>query len=68
MLYKVMRRRNNYAIIMFSAILPYADKFDKKNSTGPRYQFHPEKNGARSQGGTRLFMASHVQFLRRGRP
>ncbi len=66
-LYKVLRRRNKSAIIMFSSILPYADKFDQFFPLICSINFALEKWCAKS-GGTRLFMASHAQFLRKGKP
>ncbi len=66
-LYKVLRRRNKHSIIMFSSILPVVDKFDQFFTLVQGINFALEKWCEKS-GGTRVFMASHVQFLQKGRP
>jgi len=64
-LHKVLRRRNKHAIIMFSAILPRADSFDLYFPLIRGANFALEKWCAKS-GGRRVFVPSHVQFLRGG--
>ncbi len=66
-LYKVLRHRNKSAIIIFSSILPCADKFDQFFPLIRGINFALEKWCAKS-GETRVSMASHAQFLRKGKP
>ncbi len=66
-LYKVLRRRNKSAIIMYSSILAYADKFNQFFPLIQGINFALEKWCVKS-GRTRVFVASHAQFLHKGKP